>query len=66
MLFRSRDPLFANLYDAAWALIGHERLATDNLESGMFSAATLASWPDLSARIVHFRDEAMRLSQSDR
>ena len=61
-----RDPLFANLYDAAWALIGHERLATDNLESGMFSAATLASWPDLSARIVHFRDEAMRLSQSDR
>lgn len=60
-----RDPLFANLYDAAWALIGHEQLATDNLESGMFSAETTAKWPDMTARIAHFRDQAILISQSD-
>jgi len=55
-----RDPLFANLYDAAWALIGHERLATENLESGMFSAMTTTAWPDMTERINHFRDQVMR------
>ena len=56
-----RDPFFANLYDAAWALIGHERLATANLKDGMFSDATLASMPSLATRISHFRDSALAL-----
>jgi hypothetical protein len=56
-----RDPFFANLYDAAWALIGHERLATANLEDGMFSGPTTASMPALAVRISHFRDSALAL-----
>ena len=54
-----RDSFFANLYDAAWALIGHEKLATRNLESGMFAARTLADMPDLDSRIRYFRNVAM-------
>ena len=53
-----RDPFFANLYDAAWALIGHERLATESLAEGMFSTETIARMPSLEARIAHFRDAA--------
>ena len=54
-----RDPFFANLYDAAWALIGHERLATEKLEQGMFSDMSLLALPDLESRIRHFRDAAL-------
>ena len=53
-----RDPLFANLYDAAWALIGHERQATASLDRGMFSPATLQTLPDLNDRRSSFRDSA--------
>ncbi len=56
-----RDPFFANLYDAAWALIGHERLATQNLADGMFAAETTALMPSLAERIVRFRDAALDL-----
>ncbi|MEA4889251.1 MAG: PHP domain-containing protein [Clostridiaceae bacterium] len=56
-----RDPLFANLYDAAWALIGHERLASRDLEQGLFSRTTCREWPDLGGRIGHFRDAALTL-----
>jgi len=56
-----RDPFFANLYDAAWALIGHERLATCTLTEGMFAPETIALMPSLSERIVHFRDAALDL-----
>lgn len=53
-----RDPFFANLYDAAWALIGHECLATASLEKGMFSPETIARTPSIDARIADFRDAA--------
>lgn len=56
-----RDPMFANLYDAAWALIGHERLATDALSKGLFSAETIASQPDLQTRILAYRNRALAL-----
>lgn len=32
-----RDPFFTNLYDAAWALIGHEAESTVALDKGMFA-----------------------------
>lgn len=56
-----RDPFFANLYDAAWALIGHERLATCTLAEGMFATETTALMPSLAGRIAHFRDVALDL-----
>ncbi len=56
-----RDPMFANLFDAAWALIGHERLATEALSQGLFSAETIARQPDLQTRIHDFRNSALEL-----
>jgi hypothetical protein len=51
-----RDPFFAKLHDAAWALIGHERRATADINDGMFSARTVAAMPGLDERVAFFRD----------
>jgi len=47
-------PEFKHLSDAAWALIGHELLASNNLEDGMFSEKSIRSFPVLNDRIAHF------------
>lgn len=49
-----RDPEFANLYDATWALIAHEWRSTENPNSGLFSAESIAKWPDLKDRTLAF------------
>lgn len=54
-----RDPVFANLYDAAWALIGHEEAATANPADGMFTAQSIARQPLLADRVASFRDAAL-------
>jgi hypothetical protein len=53
-----RDPFFANLYDAAWALIGHEQQASQDLAQGMFAPEVCARLPDLNDRIRWYRDLA--------
>ena len=57
-----RDPEFANLYDATWALIAHEWRATENPDDGFFSAKSIEQWPDLNDRIAAFSQfgQAMR------
>jgi hypothetical protein len=54
-----RKPEFSNLYDAAWALIGHELSATSDPARGLFSPETLRQFPTLSARIAHFKAYAL-------
>lgn len=54
-----RKPEFANLVDAAWALIGHELSATKDLTLGMFSAATLKRMPSLNERVEYFKNYAL-------
>lgn len=54
-----REPRFAGLHDAAWALIGHERLATHYLQDGFLSPETVSRFPGLPERIAHFRDAAL-------
>ncbi|MBE5774843.1 MAG: PHP domain-containing protein [Clostridiales bacterium] len=49
-----RDPEFANLYEATWALIAHEWRATANPEDGFFSEKSIAQWPDLNERVKVF------------
>ena len=49
-----RDPEFANLYEATWALIAHEWRSTENPEDGLFSAKSIEAWPDLKARVSAF------------
>lgn len=47
-------PEFANLIDATWALIGHERAATEDLANGFFSEKSIAEYPVLTDRIQAF------------
>ncbi len=57
-----RDPRFESLHDAAFALIGHERLSTGHPAAGMFSDDTIRRIPDLDRRIRFFRDAALSLA----
>jgi len=49
-----RDASFANLTDATWALIGHERAATESLEKAMFSKASDEIFMNLEERIQYY------------
>jgi len=49
------DDEFKNLIDSTWALIGHEKAATINLEDGMFSEKTILKYPGLKERIGVFK-----------
>lgn len=49
-----RNPEFSNLYEATWALIAHEWRATANPEDGLFSAKSIAQWPNLNDRVKAF------------
>ena len=49
-----RDPEFANLYEATWALIAHEWRATETPADGLFTPETIAKYPDLNARVKAF------------
>lgn len=51
-----RDEEFKNLLDSTWALIGHEKAATEELENGMFSKKTIEKYPDLNERIKVFAE----------
>lgn len=55
-----RNPEFDNLVDAAWALIGHELSATEDLAKGMFSAEMLQRMPSLAERIEFFKNYALQ------
>lgn len=56
-----RNEKFRNLYDAAWALIGHEFAATEHLNAGMFSSKTIAKYPSLEQRIKIYREIGLSL-----
>lgn len=49
-----RDEMFSHLEQATWALIGHEKAATENLCHAMFSEKTIEKYPDLNDRIKYF------------
>jgi len=51
-----RNPEYANLTDAAWALIGHEKAATANKDDGFFTEKTVKAYPDLYDRIAYFAE----------
>jgi hypothetical protein len=47
-------PQFKHLITNTWALIGHERAASEDPEDGMFSAKTIAGLPGLTDRIRRY------------
>ncbi|HHW03755.1 MAG TPA: PHP domain-containing protein [Thermoanaerobacterales bacterium] len=57
-----KKPDFRNLVDSTWALIGHEKAATRDIEDGMFSQKTIKKYPDLEERIQIFK----KIGLSDR
>ncbi|HHW47956.1 MAG TPA: PHP domain-containing protein [Clostridiaceae bacterium] len=50
-----RNEEFKNLIDSTWALIGHEKIATKDINKGMFSRETLRKYPSLEERIKIFK-----------
>jgi hypothetical protein len=50
-----KKPEFEGLIDAAWALIGHEKMTQEDLAKGLFSAKTIKEYPDLGERIKVFK-----------
>ncbi|HAA24878.1 MAG TPA: PHP domain-containing protein [Ruminiclostridium sp.] len=50
-----KDDMFENLKDAAWALIGHEKAASSDLDKAMFSPASDAKFVDLNDRIGYYK-----------
>lgn len=50
-----KKPDFQNLIDSTWALIGHEKAATKDIEDGMFSQRTIQKYPDLEERIQVYK-----------
>lgn len=61
-----RDPTFRNLYDAAWALIGHERRATLDEQDGLFSERSMKRWPALHDRVAAFARFGQQMFENDR
>jgi predicted metal-dependent phosphoesterase TrpH len=51
-----RNAEFSNLLDSTWALIGHEKAATEDIRKGMFSEQTMAIYPYLNERIKVYKD----------
>ncbi len=49
-----RDPAFAHLLDATWALIAHEWRATEDPKKGLFSEESVKAWPQLEERVKAF------------
>ena len=45
---------YSHLYDATWALIGHEKAASEDCRCGLFSDETIEKMPSLSDRINYF------------
>ena len=50
-----RNDKFRNLIDTAWALIGHEQIASEHLNASMFSAQTEKKYPSLEQRIKVYK-----------
>lgn len=55
-----QDPQFAHLIDSTWALIGHEKMATQNLSLGMFSPAIKEKYPNIQDRIKVYREYGLK------
>lgn len=51
-----RNEKFQNLFDATWAMVGHELAATEHLNASMFSPETINKYPSLEQRIKIYRE----------
>jgi predicted metal-dependent phosphoesterase TrpH len=47
-------PEYRHLILSTWALIGHEKAATEHREEGMFTEKAIGKWPNLGDRLAHY------------
>lgn len=50
------SPLFKNLIDTTWAVIGHEKTAALDINNGFFSSSIIKQYPDINKRIEYFKE----------
>ena len=50
-----KDPAFAHLTDTTWALVGHEKAATENISSGMFADGKALGGEELQERVREYK-----------
>ncbi|MHC1694294.1 MAG: PHP domain-containing protein [Eubacteriales bacterium] len=48
------NPAFSHLVRSTWALIGHEKLASEDINKSMFSKKVCEMYPDMQKRIDYF------------
>lgn len=53
-------PEFKNLIDTTWAIIGHEKAATEDINNGFFSSSIIKKYPDIKKRIEYFKSIGFR------
>ena len=58
-----REPAFANLYEATWALIAHEWRATEDPDDGLFSEKSIRRWPNLNDRVRAFAEFGLAMQK---
>ncbi|MHC4871452.1 MAG: PHP domain-containing protein [Planctomycetota bacterium] len=51
-----RKDEFSNLVDSTWALIGHEKTASEDAAKGFFSKSTVTEIPALQDRVLKYKD----------
>ena len=51
---------FKNLIDTTWAIIGHEKAATADINKGFFSDLTIEKYPDIGKRIEYYKNIGYR------
>lgn len=51
-----KEEMFLKLTDSTYALIGHEKTATENIEEGMFSESIINKFPDINERVKLFAE----------
>lgn len=54
-----REPEFKHLIDSTWALIGHEKSATENLADGMFAENAKKNYPNIKERVEYYKSLGM-------
>lgn len=54
-----REPEFKHLIDSTWALIGHEKSATENLADGMFAENAKKNYPNIKERVRYYKSLGM-------
>lgn len=58
------DEMFDHLKDMTYALIGHERAVTENIENSMFSDKIKAKFPKIQDRINYYKEIARENNES--